>query len=42
MPETYVKRPQRAALYAAVLLGAAVMLFPFLWTVITSITPAEH
>jgi multiple sugar transport system permease protein len=39
MPESYVRRPQRAALYAAVLLGAAVMLFPFLWTVITSITP---
>jgi multiple sugar transport system permease protein len=39
MPETYVRRPARAALYAAVLLGAAVMLFPFLWTVITSITP---
>jgi multiple sugar transport system permease protein len=29
----------RIALYAAVLAGAAIMLFPFLWTVITSITP---
>jgi multiple sugar transport system permease protein len=29
----------RIALYAAVLVGAAIMLFPFLWTVITSITP---
>lgn len=26
-------------MYAALLLGAAIMLFPFLWTVITSITP---
>lgn len=39
MPESYVRRPQRVALYAGVLVGAAVMLFPFLWTVITSITP---
>jgi multiple sugar transport system permease protein len=31
--------PAKLALYAAVLLGAAIMLFPFLWTVITSITP---
>jgi multiple sugar transport system permease protein len=31
--------PARIALYAAVLVGAAIMLFPFLWTVITSITP---
>ena len=31
--------PAKIALYAAVLLGAAIMLFPFLWTVITSITP---
>jgi len=31
--------PARLALYAAVLVGAAIMLFPFLWTVITSITP---
>jgi len=30
---------RRLALYAAVLAGAVVMLFPFLWTVITSITP---
>ncbi|MGH8892413.1 MAG: carbohydrate ABC transporter permease [Actinomycetes bacterium] len=38
MPDSYVRRPQRVALYAGVLVGAAVMLFPFLWTVITSIT----
>jgi multiple sugar transport system permease protein len=31
--------PARIALYAAVPAGAAIMLFPFLWTVITSITP---
>ena len=31
--------PARIALYCAVLVGAAIMLFPFLWTVITSITP---
>jgi multiple sugar transport system permease protein len=31
--------PSRIALYIAVLVGAAIMLFPFLWTVITSITP---
>lgn len=30
---------RRALLYLSVLVGAAVMLFPFLWTVITSITP---
>lgn len=30
---------RKVLLYAAVLAGAAVMLFPFLWTVITSITP---
>lgn len=30
---------RRALLYFSVLVGAAVMLFPFLWTVITSITP---
>jgi multiple sugar transport system permease protein len=30
---------RKAALYLAVLVGAVVMLFPFLWTVITSITP---
>jgi multiple sugar transport system permease protein len=30
---------RRFWLYAAVVAGAAVMLFPFLWTVITSITP---
>lgn len=32
-------RPARLLTYAFVLVGAAVMLFPFLWTVITSITP---
>jgi multiple sugar transport system permease protein len=37
-PETR-SLPARLALYAAVLVGAAIMLFPFLWTVITSITP---
>ncbi|CAN5292294.1 carbohydrate ABC transporter permease [soil metagenome] len=31
--------PGRITLYAGVTLGAVVMLFPFLWTVITSITP---
>ncbi|GAB3826124.1 carbohydrate ABC transporter permease [Kribbella italica] len=31
--------PAKLALYAAVLAGAVIMLFPFLWTVITSITP---
>jgi multiple sugar transport system permease protein len=31
--------PAKLTLYAAVLVGAAIMLFPFLWTVITSITP---
>jgi multiple sugar transport system permease protein len=30
---------RRFAVFAAVLVGAAIMLFPFLWTVITSITP---
>lgn len=30
----------RAGLYLAVALGAGVMLFPFLWTVVTSITPS--
>ncbi|MFC0622548.1 carbohydrate ABC transporter permease [Kribbella deserti] len=29
----------RILLYVGVILGAAIMLFPFLWTVITSITP---
>jgi multiple sugar transport system permease protein len=33
-------RRRQAVLYAGMLLGAAVMLFPFLWTVITSITPS--
>jgi multiple sugar transport system permease protein len=32
-------RPLSLLRYAAVLTGAVVMLFPFLWTVITSITP---
>lgn len=32
-------RPVRVLVYAVVVLGAAAMLFPFLWTVITSITP---
>lgn len=32
-------RPLSLLRYAAVLAGAVVMLFPFLWTVITSITP---
>jgi multiple sugar transport system permease protein len=31
--------PAKLILYAAVLVGAAIMVFPFLWTVITSITP---
>lgn len=30
----------RVALYLSVAVGAGIMLFPFLWTVITSITPA--
>ncbi len=34
-----VLRPSRLATYVLVLVGAVVMLFPFLWTVITSITP---
>jgi multiple sugar transport system permease protein len=34
-----MREPRRIFLYAAVLVGAAIMLFPFLWTVITSITP---
>jgi multiple sugar transport system permease protein len=32
-------RPGRVFLYAGVVVGAVAMLFPFLWTVITSITP---
>lgn len=32
-------RPGRVVLYAGVVVGAVAMLFPFLWTVITSITP---
>lgn len=31
--------PRRVLLHAGVALGAAIMLFPFLWTVVTSITP---
>jgi len=31
--------PKRIGLYVGVVVGAAVMLFPFLWTVVTSITP---
>ena len=41
-PRTTARRrltPRRLALYAGVAVGAALMLFPFLWTVITSITP---
>jgi multiple sugar transport system permease protein len=30
---------RRVAVFVSVLVGAAIMLFPFLWTVITSITP---
>lgn len=32
-------RPGRVLLYVGVTVGAAAMLFPFLWTVVTSITP---
>jgi multiple sugar transport system permease protein len=39
MRETHRPLWRRALVYAAVVLGAAAMLFPFLWTVITSITP---
>jgi len=31
--------PKRVALYGGITAGAAIMLFPFLWTVVTSITP---
>ncbi len=31
--------PRRIALYVGITIGAALMLFPFLWTVVTSITP---
>jgi len=36
-----LRRPSltRIGLYIAVIVGAAIMLFPFLWTVVTSITP---
>jgi len=33
------RRIGRAALYAALIVGGAVMLFPFAWTVVTSISP---
>jgi len=33
------RRPRDAGLQLAVIAGAAVMLFPFLWTVVTSLTP---
>lgn len=36
---TGTMRPARAALHLVVILGALAMLFPFAWTVITSITP---
>lgn len=34
-----VRHVARAALYAALIVGGAIMLFPFLWTVVTSISP---
>ena len=34
-----MRNGRRVALYLGVTLGAAAMLFPFLWTVVTSITP---
>src|SRR6478736_4964726 len=45
---TSLRRPRRSAgqilgriaLYASVVVGAVIMLFPFLWTVVTSITPS--
>jgi multiple sugar transport system permease protein len=47
MPDTPTRRRRdprhvagRAGLYLAVALGAGIMLFPFLWTVVTSITPS--
>ena len=39
MPERTRSRARGAGIFALVLVGAGVMLFPFLWTVITSITP---
>lgn len=39
MPEIGRSRLHSALLLACVVVGAVVMLFPFLWTVITSITP---
>jgi multiple sugar transport system permease protein len=41
LPEARRRRPSAwtVARYAAVLAGAVIMLFPFLWTVVTSITP---
>src|SRR5262245_5976996 len=38
MPE-HSSRTDRFMSYAALLAGAAIMLFPFLWTLVTSITP---
>ena len=38
-PTRTAARLRSVVRYAAVVLGAAVMLFPFLWTVVTSITP---
>ncbi|PVU81477.1 sugar ABC transporter permease (plasmid) [Cellulomonas sp. WB94] len=38
-PRRRTLRPARVALYVGVVVGAVAMLFPFLWTVITSITP---
>jgi len=38
MPRT-TRRLRRTGLYVGIGLGAVVMLFPFLWTVVTSITP---
>ena len=42
MADLRFARPRRATaivLHAVVIVGAAVMFFPFLWTIITSITP---
>jgi multiple sugar transport system permease protein len=39
MPERTRSRARTAGTFTLVLVGACVMLFPFLWTVITSITP---
>ncbi|MEV7528392.1 carbohydrate ABC transporter permease [Agrococcus sediminis] len=48
MPELTLRRPRRAptpraaVLWILVALGAAAMLFPFLWTVVTSVTPGAN